>query len=453
MDRELEHGAVLRRTDIHPLQLVFGLKLALDEFADLGVDLAHLLLDLTAEILVDLNDLELDFGDLPPGLRDGRLQLGLFAVETGRLPLQQGKAIDLNEVLLEQVANPFELAADQLNFSFLGLLLSRKTDDLLQQLPGLLTQLSLLAQPGGPAQFEQLAFAFHDLRDFHLALPARKLIRKLDRVRTIPFACKARLARRKLGQAFRVDRQVRSGNRLIEAYDNIAGLDAIALANAQLADHPAGGMLHLLDIRIDNDGAWRDQRTREFGRSYPAAHANGKDDKDRQARENMAPDGLSCCCCRRFQIKRSPSQEPLSTGVATALAPVLSQARGLSDRRRQSPLASLQEADRPRRSRSGGARSRPRCRRGRARRESLGAIPWRRGHPDWNSARQEQPGRDRDRARARARFAVPVLPTGLLPVRQFASHSHPAGRRSCRERRRRPLRPVLPRAPHSARTG
>ena len=125
--------------------------------------------------------------------------------------------------------------------------------------------------------------------------PVSKLIRKLDRVRTIPFACKTRLARRKLGQSFRDDGQVRPRNRLIEAYDDIAGLDAIALANAQLADHAAGGVLHLLDIRINNDGAGRDQRTREFGRSYPAAHADGKDGKDRQARENMAPNGLSCC--------------------------------------------------------------------------------------------------------------------------------------------------------------
>jgi hypothetical protein len=145
MYRELEHGAVLWCADIDPLQLVFGLKLALDEFADFGVDLAHLLRDLTAEVLVDLNDLERDFGDLSSGLRDGSLQLGLFAIEPGRLPLQQRKAIDLNEVPLEQVADPFEFAIDQFNFSFLGLLLGGKTDNLLQQLARLLTQLSLLA--------------------------------------------------------------------------------------------------------------------------------------------------------------------------------------------------------------------------------------------------------------------------------------------------------------------
>ena len=63
----------------------------------------------------------------------------------GRLPLQQRKAIDLNEVPLEQVADPFEFAIDQFNFSFLGLLLGGKTDNLLQQLARLLTQLSLLA--------------------------------------------------------------------------------------------------------------------------------------------------------------------------------------------------------------------------------------------------------------------------------------------------------------------
>ena len=130
----MENGTVLRRADIHALQLVFGRDLALDEFADLGIDLAHLLGDFAAEILVDLDDLELYLGDLAFGLGHGSDELRLFAVEARRFPLQLGQASDLNQVLLEQIAHPFELAIDEFNFSLLGLLLGGQTDDLLLQL-------------------------------------------------------------------------------------------------------------------------------------------------------------------------------------------------------------------------------------------------------------------------------------------------------------------------------
>jgi hypothetical protein len=54
-------------------------------------------------------------------------------------------------------------------------------------------------------------------------------------------------------ETFGDDRQVRACHGLVEAHDDIAALDAIAVANTQLADHAAGGVLHLLDIRINND--------------------------------------------------------------------------------------------------------------------------------------------------------------------------------------------------------
>jgi len=59
MHRRLEHEAVLRRADVDALELVLGGDLALDEFADLAVDLAQLLGDLAGGVLVDLNDLQL----------------------------------------------------------------------------------------------------------------------------------------------------------------------------------------------------------------------------------------------------------------------------------------------------------------------------------------------------------------------------------------------------------
>ena len=75
VDVRLEHHAVLRRADVDALELILGRDLALDEFADLAVDLAHLLGDLAAQILVDLDDLQLGLGDLALGLGDRRDQL------------------------------------------------------------------------------------------------------------------------------------------------------------------------------------------------------------------------------------------------------------------------------------------------------------------------------------------------------------------------------------------
>src|ERR1700730_11416594 len=69
MDRGLQHHAGLRRADVDAAQLVFGGHLALDEFADLVVGLAQILGDFADHILVDLDDLQLGFGDLALGLR------------------------------------------------------------------------------------------------------------------------------------------------------------------------------------------------------------------------------------------------------------------------------------------------------------------------------------------------------------------------------------------------
>ena len=68
MHRRLEHHAVLRRADVGALELVLRRHLALDEFADLAVDLAQFLGDVAAEILVDLENLQLGLGDLALGL-------------------------------------------------------------------------------------------------------------------------------------------------------------------------------------------------------------------------------------------------------------------------------------------------------------------------------------------------------------------------------------------------
>ena len=127
----LEYGAVLRRADVDALELILGGDLALDELADLAVDLARLLGDLAAEIAIDLQDLQLGLGDLAADLGGLRDQLPGFAFQARRLALQFGQLGELDQLLLPQLVDAVLLAIDQLDFLFLGLALGVQAADFL----------------------------------------------------------------------------------------------------------------------------------------------------------------------------------------------------------------------------------------------------------------------------------------------------------------------------------
>ena len=108
-----QHDAVLRRADVDALELIFRRDLALDEFTELGVDLAHVLGDLAAQVLIDLDDLEFGLRYLALGLRNGRYQLPAFALEPRAVALQRGETGDLHQVVFLKLAHAFELLPDQ----------------------------------------------------------------------------------------------------------------------------------------------------------------------------------------------------------------------------------------------------------------------------------------------------------------------------------------------------
>src|SRR5207302_11473396 len=66
-----------------------------------------------------------------------------------------------------------------------------------------------------------------------------------------------------------------------------AGLDAIAVAHPDLADHAAGRMLHLLDVGIDHHRTRRDQRARNLHRRGPAAEPAGEHQHQRKPDDQM----------------------------------------------------------------------------------------------------------------------------------------------------------------------
>ena len=80
------------------------------------------------------------------------------------------------------------------------------------------------------AQFEQLAFASKRLFDIGIVHPAGKLGRHRHRVGAIAFGGKPRLARVELDQPFADDRQIGPRHGFVEATEDIASFDVIAVA-------------------------------------------------------------------------------------------------------------------------------------------------------------------------------------------------------------------------------
>jgi hypothetical protein len=103
VDRELEHGAVLRRADIDALELILRRNLAFDELADLVLDFAQLLGDVAAEVLVDLDNLQLGLGDLAFDLSSRGNELATLALEPGLLALELGEPGEVDEVALVEL--------------------------------------------------------------------------------------------------------------------------------------------------------------------------------------------------------------------------------------------------------------------------------------------------------------------------------------------------------------
>ena len=292
MDVGLEHCAVLRRADLDAPELVLGRHLALDEFADLAVDVAQFARHFARQFLVDLQHLQLVLGNLAARLCDRGDQLSALALKPRRLALERGQAVDLDQILLEQFAHAGQFALDQRDLLGLGGLLRGEAADLFLQLGDALAQLRFLPEPGGAAQIEQLALARHGGEGIGIAVPVEQLAGKFDRLGAVALGFQPRLARAQLDQALADDREIGAGDGLVETHHHVAGPDAVAVAHAYLADDAAGRMLHLLDVGIDDDRSGRDQRAGQFGGGGPAADAADQHQHDGDAGDQVALDRI-----------------------------------------------------------------------------------------------------------------------------------------------------------------
>ena len=156
-------------------------------------------------------------------------ELAALAFQPRLVAFERGEAIELNQVLLPQIAHAREFLLDQRGFLGLGVLLRGKPRDLLLQLADPLLQLIFLAEPRPAAQIEQLALAAERL--FHVGIVGMigKLRRHRDCIGAVALGGETRLARIKLGKALGDDGEIGAGHRLVEPDENVARLHMIAV--------------------------------------------------------------------------------------------------------------------------------------------------------------------------------------------------------------------------------
>src|SRR3990172_3893096 len=133
---------------------------------------------------------------------------------------------------------------------------------------------------------------------------------------SVALGFEASFANRELDELLRDAAQVRSGDRLIEANQNIPGRDPVAIADPNLPDNTPAGMLDLLDARIHDQDAGSDDGARDVGCCGPAAHGDEQEQQDGVAHPLMA---VYRCMNRRYRhdihgLPRVPSM-PILRGV------------------------------------------------------------------------------------------------------------------------------------------
>ena len=89
---------------------------------------------------------------------------------------------------------------------------------------------------------------------------------------------------------------------VVEANQDIAGLDPIAVAHTHFADHPASGMLNLLDVGLHHQDTASHHGPTDLHRGRPAPDAKGKDPSDDSAAQEGAPHGSGGLACRRHHV-------------------------------------------------------------------------------------------------------------------------------------------------------
>jgi hypothetical protein len=155
---------------------------------------------------------------------------------------------------------------NQLNLAGLGGLLRGQAADFLIELGDAFAQLRLLPDAAGGADVEQFCLAGDHVLHIVIGDLLEQDGRKGDPLGAALLGLQPRRPRPQPVEVLGDDGQTGLGDGVVEPHHDVARLDHVTVAGAQFADHAAGGMLHLLDVGIDHDGAGRDQRAGDLRR-------------------------------------------------------------------------------------------------------------------------------------------------------------------------------------------
>ena len=146
-----------------------------------------------------------------------------------------------------------------------------------------LAQLRLLTGARGAPQLKQLgSLAIASTASGSCSRPTSSF-GVATRHRLVALGGEPRLARIELGQPLGDDGKVGARDGLVEAHQDVAFLDAVAVAHAHLADHAAARVLHLLHVGIDDERAGGDQRAGNLRGRRPAADPADQQDDEADA--------------------------------------------------------------------------------------------------------------------------------------------------------------------------
>ena len=134
---------------------------------------------------------------------------------------------------------------------------------------------------------EQAALAREDVLDLRLVAARLQGGGEGDLGGIVALGLQSLLAHHQLVELVGHHLQVGARHRLIETQQQIAGLHDVAVLDADLADDAAGGMLHLLDIGLDDDDAGGDDGAGDFRLRRPHADAADEEDDDGKADQHV----------------------------------------------------------------------------------------------------------------------------------------------------------------------
>src|SRR6185503_4915009 len=241
-------------------------------------------------VLVDLQDLQLEFGDFSFCLRYRSKELPPFPVEPRCFALELIKPCNRHESLFEEIADANQFVLNEIDFFLLRGPLCSKADDFLFRLIDALLELRFLACFYRFTQLEKPGFRCDRLSYVRCGRLLHKLIGEFYRRRAVAFGLEPSLSRRQLGQRFCDDREIGASDGVIKPYQKISRFDVSAILYKQFADHAAGWVLNLLDVRLDHNCAGSNESSSYFHCSRPEPNSEGQEQDDQYSRNRVATD-------------------------------------------------------------------------------------------------------------------------------------------------------------------